>query len=376
MVNVSWFFISHRLELAKAALRAGYDVHVATRVTSAADADRIRAAGLVLHHIEIGRGDSGLLYDLRSIREIFRLYKTLRPDLTHHVALKPVVFGGLMARMLGMRRVVQAVPGLGYGFVGDGMSGRLRRLLLLGALRLSCRWPGATVILQNAEDLEALVDAGAINRESAVLVRGSGVAVSAIQPLSEPDGPVRVVFASRMLREKGLVEFVEAARLLRAAGENAEFLLAGVPDDSNPGTVSIEQLTAWHRSGVVNYLGFVSDIPALLLSSHLVCLPTYYGEGVPKILIEAAACGRAIITTDRPGCRDIVREGVNGCLVKPRDARALADAMKQLIRAPELRREYGLAGRQLAAAEFDLSIIVGQTLALYEKLLERPCRSW
>jgi glycosyltransferase involved in cell wall biosynthesis len=289
--------------------------------------------------------------------------------------MKPVVFGGFVARLLGMRRVVQAVPGLGYGFVGDGLAGRLRRALLIGALRLSCRWPGAAVILQNAEDLDTLVHAGAITRESAILVRGSGVAVSAITPRPEPPEPVRVVLASRMLREKGVAEFVEAARQLRDAGVRAEFLLAGEPDGCNPGSISAEQLADWDRSGAIRYLGFVKNIPDLLLSSHLACLPTYYGEGVPKILIEAAACGRAIVTTDRPGCRDIVRDGLNGLLVQPRNSAALADALRRLIRSTELRHEYGAAGRRLAAAEFDLSIIVTQTLALYERLLEEPCAS-
>lgn len=376
VVNVSWFFISHRLELARAARDAGYEVHVATRVTSEKDAQRIRGSGLILHHIEIGRGDTGLLYDLRSAGQLVGLYLRLRPDLIHHVALKPVVFGGLIGRLLGMRRVVQAVPGLGYGFVGDGIRGRLRRFILLWALRLSCRWPGVLVILQNVEDLETLVKANAIERRSAVLVRGSGVAVSRIQQRPEPDGPIRVVLASRMLREKGILEFVEAARHLLESGENAEFLLAGEPDDCNPGTIPRSELEAWHNSGIVKYLGFVDDVPALLLASHIVCLPTYYGEGVPKILIEAAACGRPIITTDRPGCRDIVRDGVNGCLVSPRDFRALASTIRKLIHDPVLRRSYGQAGRKIAAEEFDLSIIVAQTLAVYEKLLSNRCGSW
>lgn len=375
VVNVSWFFLSHRLPLAKAALRAGYDVHVATRVISSRDARQIQDAGLVLHHIEIGRGESGLLYDLRSMLLLNRLFSKLQPDLVHLVAMKPVVFGGMIARLRRMRRVVLAVPGLGYGFVGRGLAGRARRMALMVMLRMACRWSGASVILQNKEDLQALVNAGVVRDEATVLIRGSGVAVAAIERRPEPDGPVRVVLASRMLREKGIEEFVEASRQIRDRRPGVEFLLAGDPDPSNPGSITKAQLTSWDASGVVRYLGFVDNITDLFLSSNVVCLPTYYGEGVPKVLIEAAACGRPIVTTDRPGCRDIVKEGVNGILVPPRDPMMLAQALARLIDNPELRALYGNAGRVRAEQEFDLSIIVGQTLDLYRRLLSRPCAS-
>ena len=285
LVNVSWFFVSHRLALAEGALAAGYDVHVATRVTSPDDEATITRGGLILHHVEIGRGDSGLLYDLRSVFEIWRLFRRVQPDLVHNVAMKPVVFGGIVARFGGVKCVVQAVPGLGSGFSGGGRGVVLRRRLMLWALRAACGRGGTLVILQNIEDLQTLVKSGVIAQDAAVLIRGSGVNVRAIPLQPEPRGCVRIVLAARMLREKGVQEFVAAARLLREQGVTADFLLAGDPDPSNPGSLSAADLERFAASGVVTYLGHVRDVPALFSTCHVVCLPTYYGEGVPKVLI-------------------------------------------------------------------------------------------
>ncbi len=188
---------------------------------------------------------------------------------------------------------------------------------------------------------------------------------------AEPAGVVRVVLLGRMLREKGVEEFVDAADELHARGVTAEFLLAGPTDPTNPGGLSLEKLNDWTSSGVVKYLGFVQDVPKLFSSCHIICLPSYYREGLPKSLVEAAACGRAIVTTDHPGCRDVVKNGVNGLLVPTRDGPSLAAALKRLIDDANLRHQFGAAGRELAASEFDLHIIVEQTLRVYEKLLKQ-----
>jgi glycosyltransferase involved in cell wall biosynthesis len=315
------------------------------------------------------------LYDLRSVFEIWRLFRHLRPDLVHNVAMKPVIFGGIVARFGGVRRVVQAVPGLGSGFTGIGRRVELRRRLMLWALRAACARQGTLVILQNVEDIQTLVESGVIASDAAVLIRGSGVDVRAIALQPEAPGCVRVVLAARMLREKGIGEFVSAAHLLRQQGVTAEFLLAGDPDPSNPGSFSTAELGRFAASGVVRYLGHVQDVPALFSTCHVVCLPTYYGEGVPKVLIEAAASGRAIVTTDTPGCRDIVKAGVNGLLVPVREVQALADALRQVIDNPGLRRRFGVAGRERALVEFDFSIVLKQTLKTYERLLGPPCES-
>ena len=371
VANVSFSFIHNRLALAQAAQAAGYEVHVATRVWKAEDRERIQNAGIQLHPIEIGRGDSGLLYDLRSIWYLRRLYRRLRPDLVHHLAMKPIVFGGLVARFSGVRLVVQAFTGLGYAFVRGGAFSALRRKLIILALRAGCRRANTIAILQNTADIEELIAERVIRREQAVLVRGSGVAVDGIDVRAERAGIVRVVLLGRMLREKGVEEYVGAADELHARGGTAEFLLAGPADPTNPGGLPLERLNDWTSSGVVKYLGFVQDVPNLFSSCHIICLPSYYREGLPKSLVEAAACGRAIVTTDHPGCRDVVQDGVNGLLVPTRDVPSLAAALKRLIDDADLRHQFGAAGRELAASEFDLNIIVEQTLGVYEKLLKQ-----
>ncbi len=371
VANISFSFIHNRLALAQAAQAAGYEVHLATRVWRAEDRERIQKAGVQLHPIEIGRGDSGLFYDLRSLWYLHRLYRSLQPDLVHHLAMKPIVFGGLAARFSGVRMVVQAFTGLGYAFTGGTVFSALRKILVILALRVGCRRAGTIAILQNRADVEELIAERVIQREQAVLIRGSGVAVDEIGVRPEPAGVVRVVLPARMLREKGVEEFVAAADQLRAWGVSAEYLLAGAIDPGNPGSLSLEQLNDWTRSGVVKYLGLVQDIPDLFSSCHIICLPSYYREGLPKSLVEAAACGRAIVTTDHPGCRDVVQDGVNGLLVPIRDVPSLAVALKRLIDNADLRQRFGAAGRELAASEFDLNIVIEQTLEVYEKLLRQ-----
>jgi len=371
VANVSFSFIHNRLVLAQAAQAAGYEVHVATRVWRPEDSERIKQTGIQLHPIEIGRGDSGLLYDFRSLWNLHRLYRRLQPDLIHHFAMKPIVFGGLVARFSGIKSVVQAFTGLGYAFISGTVVSALRRKLVILALRVGCRRAGTIAILQNQADIEELVTERVIPREQTVLIKGSGVAVDEIDARPEPAGVVRVVLLGRMLREKGVEEFVSASEQLRAEGVSADFLLAGPTDPASPGGLSLEKLNDWTRSGVVKYLGFVQDVPSLFSSCHIICLPSYYREGLPKSLVEAAACGRAIVTTNLPGCRDVVQDGVNGLLVPARDVSSLAVALKNLIDNANLRRRFGAAGRKLAASEFDLNIVIEQTLDVYEKMLER-----
>lgn len=375
VVTVSWFFVSHRLKLAAAIREAGFDVHVATRVDSEGDAERIAEHGVKLHSLEIGRGDSSLVYDLKSCISLWRLYRELEPDIIHHVAMKPVIFGGIIARLMRRPSVVQAIPGLGHVYsASSGLLNALRRRVLTGLLRLACGGRNTAVIVQNRENLDTLAESAVVTSDRAWLIRGAGVDTRQIDVEVEPDAPVRVVLASRMLKEKGVAEFVAAATELSASRTDVEFLLAGEPDSASPGSIPIEQLRRWHQDGVVRYLGFEKDVIGLFASSHIVCLPTYYGEGVPKVLIEAAACGRPIVTTDQPGCRDIVRNGINGLLVPSPDVKALVTALGRLIEDSGLRRRFGDAGREIAEAEFDFGIVLTQTMQVYRTLLSSSHR--
>jgi glycosyltransferase involved in cell wall biosynthesis len=280
------------------------------------------------------------------------------------------VYGTLVARALNVPGILNAVSGLGYSFSG----GRTRWLvsrLVATAYRFALRRPGIRVIFQNNDDIHAFVSAGIVDPAQAVLIRGSGVDLLAFRRTCEPPGPPRVVLPARMLRDKGVAEFAEAARLLRARGSAATFLLAGMMDSANPAGLSHEELRQLQQDTGVQWLGHVADMPALLASSHVVCLPSYR-EGLPKALIEACASGRPIVATDVPGCRDVVTHQVNGLLVRPRDAHALAEALQQLLSDPALRTRMGAQGRHKAETEFDVTAVVRATLDEYRKILDGP----
>jgi glycosyltransferase involved in cell wall biosynthesis len=304
----------------------------------------------------------------RAFRDLARLYRRVCPSVVHLVALKPVLLGGLAARVRRLNPVVLAVPGRGSVFSSPGIVAAVRRWLAVRMYALAYRRGHTRVIVQNAEDRDYFVGRRVFAADDVRLIRGSGVNMKDFRPQPEPSGPPVVVLASRMLREKGISDFVAAAMQLRQRGVVGRFVLVGEPDPGNPHSHGREELEHWVAQGAVEWWGFRADMQRVFAQSHLVCLPTFYGEGVPKVLIEAAACGRAIITTDMPGCRDVVRNGHNGLLVPPRDVPALAEALNKLISNAALRREMGQHGRALAEREFDLSAVVDQTLRIYREL--------
>jgi glycosyltransferase involved in cell wall biosynthesis len=367
VVNVSWFFISHRLELARQAARAGYDVHVATCVCGDEDARVIRESGLTLHHVNFGRDGSRVIADVVAFASLLRLIRRLRPVLLHLVGVKMIVIGGLAARAASVATVM-AITGLGHAFIQGGYWSNLRSRMIVKAMRFVAGRPRCAVIFQNEEDRDAFVSRGIVSPEMAHLIRGSGVDLQQFKFLPEPAAPVRILLASRMLRTKGIPEFVAAAKLLKVKWPDAQFLLAGNPDSGNPTSITEEELNAWNTQGCVSWLKHQRDVPALLASVHIVTLPTYYKEGVPKVLIEAAACGRPIVTTDTPGCRDIVRNGLNGFLVPQRDSLALTDALDHLIGDSNLRVAMGQRGRALAETEFGIAEVIDRTLRIYGEL--------
>ncbi|HWS73475.1 MAG TPA: glycosyltransferase family 4 protein [Thermoanaerobaculia bacterium] len=369
VANHAGFFLSHRLPIAIAARERGWEVHVATPKSK--HVPRIVEHGLAWHEVRLSRSDVHPFEELRTIADLARLYRRLRPDLVHHVTAKPVLYGTFVARLTGVPAVINAVSGLGIVFAGES-SPRLRllqRLISIG-YRVALRHPRMRVIFQNEEHRAAFIANRWVAAKDAVLIAGAGVDMQEFAPKPRPDddGPVRVVLATRMLFTKGIAEFVEAARLLRARGANVRMSLVGEPDPANPGSVPLETLQRWHDEGAVVYRGRSEEMPSVFAEADIVALPTYYGEGLPKVLIEAAACGLPIVTTDWPGCREVVRDGENGLLVPIRDAAKLADAIERLARDPELRRRMGERGRERAIAEWSLESVVAQTLALYPEL--------
>ena len=362
-VTEDWYFCSHRLPLAVAAKAEGYDVAVITRVT--AHGDPIRNAGLRLIPFNISRRSMNPFRELAAVFRLWAIYRSERPDIVHHVAMKPVLYGSLAARLGGVPRAVNALAGLGWLFTSVSRKARL----LQGGVRRAFYFllARSTIVVQNSNDAAELRDMG-IDEKHIRLIRGSGVNTAEYAPHPEPDGMPLVVLPARMLWDKGVGEFVEAARLLRQREVAARFVLAGDADEHNPASVPEQQLRAWQSEGVVEWWGRREDMPQVLAQCHIVCLPSYR-EGLPKALLEAASCALPIVTTDVPGCREVVRDGDNGLLVEARSAVALADALAKLIADPDLRRQMGQRGRERVLREFSQEQIIAQFLELYQESL-------
>ena len=378
VVTDDWYLWSHRIGLAEAARDAGYEVTVVTTVRD--HGERIRALGLGLVHVDFARGRLSPGANLRTVRALRGVYRSRAPHLVHHVAIKPIVLGSVAAacarapvraraRVRGAPAVVNALAGLGTALTSDHVKARLARPALRRALAWAMRRPRSRTIVQNAGDAEFVESLG-VRRERISLLRGAGVDVRAFRPRPEPgDGPIRVTMVSRLLRDKGVREFFEAAALVREARRDIVFTLVGAPDDGNPTSVPREELGSWVAEGHVEWRGHREDVADVLAASHIAMLPTCYGEGAPKTLIEAAACGRAIVATDVPGCRTVVRHGANGLLVPARDARALAEAALALADDPARRAAMGAEGRRRAETEFSSDRIHAETLEIYERAL-------
>jgi len=366
--NVAWFFISHRIALAKAARDQGYDVHVACDVENPAEIRMIQDAGIHFHRIPLHRGGLNPLADLRTFVSLLVLMWRYRPALVHNVTIKPVLYGSIAAHLLRVRGVVNAISGLGYVFVDTRRASIIRRFVHR-LYRIALYPRSVHVIFQNKQDREHFVNNGLVTAEKTTLIAGSGVDTDAFRPVRESLEPlVRVVLPARMLADKGVREFCRAANILRSSGLMVDCVLAGGMDSANPAALSQADIRALESSSAVRWLGHVIDMQNLLRSAHIVCLPSYR-EGLPKALIEACAMGRPIVTTAVPGCSDVVENGVNGLLVPPRDAVALAEALARLVKDPHLRSVMGARGRQIAVDRFGLESVIRRTLGVYDKLL-------
>ncbi|MGY2313639.1 glycosyltransferase family 4 protein [Pseudomonas sp. SDO5522_S412] len=365
IVNDPGFFLSHRLAVAKGAQTAGYKVHVACMPGAAVAA--IKAQGFKFYPLPLSRSGRNPLAELGLMFSMWKLLWRLRPDVLHLVTIKPVLYGGVAARFAPVKGVVTAISGLGFVFLSKGVKASLVRQLVSAFYRLALGKRNLRSIFQNPDDRDLLLAMGGLTEAKVVMIRGSGVDLALYAHVPEPEGLPIVCLAARLLRDKGVVEYVEAARLLSKRGVQARFQLIGDVDPGNPATVTKAELDAWRQEGVVELLGYRDDIAQLFSSANIVTLPSYR-EGLPKVLVEAAACGRAVITTDVPGCRDAIDPGVTGLLVPVRDAHALADQLQVLIEDPALRRQLGAAGRKLAVKAFAIEKIVDQHLEVYRQL--------
>ncbi|MGB5832402.1 MAG: glycosyltransferase family 4 protein [Thiohalocapsa sp.] len=371
LVSEDWYFWTHRLRLAQQAVERGYRVTLVTRCSR--HCAPIRACGIDVVDFDIGRTGTNPAKDLKSLFSLVRLIRGRRPDIVYSVALKPVLLGGLAAWAAGVKTRFAALGGLGFLFGGVATRNFPLRLLVTGALRLLLA--GDDVIVQNSADLRVLMDQAKVPESRLHLIPGAGVDLERFHPVPEPtDGPIRLALVARMLWAKGVAETVEATCLLRQRGLDVVLDLVGEPDAANPGCIDSVQLRRWAALPGVQWLGRCDAVEDVWAASHIAVLPSYYREGLPKALMEAAACGRPIVTTDAPGCRDAIIIGESGVLVPERQPVALADALEGLVRDGALRKAMGQRARRDAEDRFSDTSINTRILDLCDQALGRGAR--
>lgn len=366
LVNHDWFFLSHRKEIAVAAMNAGWDVTIVSCNTGRFD--DIKALGLKTIDLPINATGMNPVEEMKTFLFLWKLYRKEKPDVVHHVGLKTILWGGLAAKLTNVNGVVNAVSGLGVMFSEGKMSLTARGILTV--LRFSHSRKNIKVIFQNHEDEALLLNNHIVGKENVVFIKGSGVDLDKFSFSPVPDTtPVKVIFTGRMVKEKGIVVLAEAAEKLRKEYEGkVEFLLCGKLSD-NPKAMKQEELEALCDGKYIKWLGHRNDVKELLGQSHIVAFPSYYREGVPKSLIEATAIGRPIITCNSIGCKDTVEDGINGYLIPIKDSNSLADKLKILIENPNLRRKMGDASKKIAERDFSLEIVIKKHLEAYQSLM-------
>jgi len=365
-VTEDWFFCSHFLDRAVAAQQAGFQVSVLTRVNK--HGQTILDNGINLIPLALERSKINPLREISLIKSLASLYLREHPHIVHHVALKPILYGSLAAKIAGIRAIVNAPVGMGYVFSSKQLKARFLKPLVLLAYRLLLNPFNSVAVFENPDDLTYFEKLGIVKYSR--LIRGAGVNTLQFGSSNEPNEVPVVLLAARMLWDKGVGEFVEAAKILQQQSISARFVLVGAPDKENPESINQSQLLEWQDAGIIEWWGQHEDMPQVFAQAHIVCLPSYR-EGLPKVLIEAAACGRPIVATDVPGCREIVRHNENGLLIPAKDPQALAVALNRLLNDAELRESMGKRGRAMVEAEFSTEYVVEQTLQLYKELLER-----
>lgn len=368
LLNDAPFFISHRLPIAEAALSAGFEVHVAAPHHDKS-IEKIISSGIIFHDVPLKRGGRSLIGELKLILFYWKMIGLIRPDLIHAVTMKPILYGGLVARLRRVPAVVHAVTGLGYLFLIDGIFANVQKYIVFSLFRIVFAHNNLRIIFQNSDDLNLFLNKKIMKNENYNIIYGCGVDLNQFKFSPEPSKPTTILFPARIIGDKGVREFVDAARIIKDKGLNAVFYIAGRMDSDNPTDIGEELLNNWQRMGWIEWKGFIKNMPEIYSSSHIICLPSYR-EGLPRSLIEAAACGRPIVTTDVPGCREVVQDGINGLLVPARNSEALAVAISNLINDEELRLSMGRRSREIATNRFSVQQFVEESLDVYRLVLD------
>ncbi|MBW8312221.1 MAG: glycosyltransferase family 4 protein [Rhizobium sp.] len=365
--NTDWYLYNFRRSLALALREAGHEVLLLS--PDGPYGERLRALGLRWMPVALERRSLNPLREAGFVLSLARLLRRERPDVVHGFTLKCAIYGSLAARLAGVPGRVNAVTGMGYVFTSNDLKARLLRPVVRALMRLALDGKRARLILQNPDDVAFFTTHRLVHPDRIRLVPGSGVDCERFHPgpPRPPGGPLRVLLPARLLWDKGLAEYVAAARQLKAEGRYIHFLLAGQPDPGNPASVPEATVRQWVHEGVLEWLGHVEDMPTLFRDVDVVALPSYR-EGLPKGLIEAAASGCALVTTDVPGCREVVKDGVNGLRVPARDPVILGDALRRLSLDAPMRARLAAAARREAVERFDECIVLANTIGVYRSL--------
>ena len=366
VVNTLSFFLSHRYPIAEKALQEGYEVHVACSVDT--PMDDLQSHGLYIHPIPLHRSSISLFSNAVTFFYLLHLFIKLRPNIVHLVTIKPIIFGGLAARVTAIPAVVASISGLGFIYTSDGFMALCRKKFVNLAYRIALSHSNINVIFQNDEDRKIILSSTGLNKENTKLIKGSGVDLDRYAFSPMPSGIPIVAFIARLLKDKGLLEFLKAAEEFAELGISARFIVVGQMDTDNPASVTWEVLNPFIKNQAIEFWGHRDNINDIIRACSIVVLPSYR-EGFPKTLMEAAACGRPIVTTDVPGCRDAIIDGKSGVLVPPKNIKALRNAIANLIRHPKNCTSFGKAGRALAETEFDINFIVAKHMSLYSSML-------
>ena len=366
IANVDWFYCSHRLNIGLEAIKDDYEVHLAAKFTGFEE--KLIPLGFNLHPLVIDRG-SNLIKTVKSFFQIYFLIQKIKPDIVHAITIKPIIFGGFLAKFFSSISFVASVSGLGYLFISSDLKALLIKFFAKLLFRFVFSKEKLKVIFQNQEDLNTLSKICKLNLKKTALIRGSGVDLDFFKPVQSKSDSNNILFASRLLKSKGVIEFIESAKRMKS--KNLKFMIAGMLDKENPDCISIEQINNWERSGIIKYCGYIENMRDLICDSKIVVLPSYYGEGLPKILIEAAACGKPVVTTDHQGCRDALIPNKTGLLIPIKDSKALTSALIKLLSSPNLCEKMEIAARKFAVKNFDIKNVNAKHLSIYSELIKK-----
>ncbi|KGJ89903.1 glycosyltransferase family 4 protein [Colwellia psychrerythraea] len=363
VVNVDWFFISHRLPIALSAMNQGYEVHLACGVTN--KKNFLESYGITVHQLSLSRSGVGFYNELKTVNQLYRVIKSIKPDIIHSVTIKPVLYGNVIARLLRVPVRITSISGLGYVFIAVGIKAKLFRVLISSLYKVALNGASA-VIFQNSSDRDILKKLGAVNANQEVFIRGSGIDLGLYSVSEEPKGMPVVMLVARLLVDKGVNEFAAAARIVKLTRNDVRMVLVGDADLENPKSISPEQINEWVSIGLIEHWGYSHNVPETISKSNIMVLPSYR-EGLPKSLIEAAACGRAVITTNVPGCRDAIEPNETGLLVPVKSVELLAEAVLKLIDDDALRLKFASNGRKLAESAFNIQDVIKKHIDIYEQ---------